>query len=205
MGYHSHSHNSGLFPWNFIPLENSCECNVPTEDGQNIPSSWKMDRTLQNQPRTDNHYLSVIGINFPTPSSTTSSKIRKTLMLLWRMRFQGNLQYGSIPLLTFWGHDHTTAPGIVLRHWVHFQGVYSLLDLLSWDPEELKAVSSQQVYHQDDQGQYIHLRTNQVKQMYGLITYMKHIFESYNSGLDLPMTHSILSHLMNGHGTHLYK
>ena len=60
------------------------------------------------------------------------------------------------------------------------------MDLLSWDPEELKAVSTQQVYSQDDQVQYIHLRTNQVKQTYGLITYMKYIFESYNSGIELP-------------------
>ena len=60
------------------------------------------------------------------------------------------------------------------------------MDLLSWDPEELKTVSTQQVYHQDDQGQYIHLRTNQVKQICGLITYMKYIFESYNSGTELP-------------------
>ena len=53
------------------------------------------------------------------------------------MRFQVCLQY-------------VTEPGMALRHWVHFQG--SLLDLLSWDPEELKAVPTQQVYHQDDQG-----------------------------------------------------
>ena len=36
------------------------------------------------------------------------------------------------------GHDHTTEPGMALRDWVDFQGVHSLLDLLSWDPEELK-------------------------------------------------------------------
>ena len=50
------------------------------------------------------------------------------------------------------GHDPTTEPGMALRHWVHFQGVHSLLDLLSSDPEELKAVPTQQVYHQDSQG-----------------------------------------------------
>ena len=61
---------------------------------------------------------------------------------------------------------------MALRHWVHFQGVHLLLDLLSWGREELKAVHTQQVYHQDDQGQYIHLRTNQVKQISGPITYM---------------------------------
>ena len=84
------------------------------------------------------------------------------------------------------GHDHTTEPGMALRHWVHFQGGHSLLDLLSWDPEELKAVPTQQVYHQDDHRQYIHHRTNQVKHFYWLITYMKYIFESFNSGPDLP-------------------
>ena len=73
-----------------------------------------------------------------------------------------------------------------LRHWVHFQGVHSLLDLLSWDPEEIKADLTQTAYHQDDKGQYLHLRTNQVKQICGLITYMKHIFESYSSGPDVP-------------------
>ena len=75
---------------------------------------------------------------------------------------------------------------MTLRHWVHFHEVHSLLDLLSWNPEEIKADLTQTAYHQDDQGQYLHLRTNQVKQTSGLITYMKHIFESYNSGPDLP-------------------
>ena len=84
------------------------------------------------------------------------------------------------------GHDPTTEPGMALRHWVHFQGVHSILDLLSWDPEELKSVTTQQLYSLDIQGQYIHLRTNQVKQMCGLITCMKHIFESYNSGIEPP-------------------
>ena len=84
------------------------------------------------------------------------------------------------------GHDHSTEPGIALRHWVHFQGVNTLLDILSWDPEEFKTVPTQQVYSQDDQGHYIHVRTNQVKQRCGFITYMKYIFQSYNSGIELP-------------------
>ena len=75
---------------------------------------------------------------------------------------------------------------MTLRLWVHFQGVHSLLNLLSWDPEEIKADPTQTAYHQDDHGQFLHLRTNQVKQMSGLITYMKHVFESFKSGLDLP-------------------
>ena len=75
---------------------------------------------------------------------------------------------------------------MALRHQVHFQGVHSPLDLLSWDPEELKADPTQQVYHQDDHRQHIHLRTNQVKQFCWLIAYKKYIFESYNSGSYLP-------------------
>ena len=63
------------------------------------------------------------------------------------------------------GHAHTTEPGMALRHWVHFQGVVNLFDLLIWDPEELTTVPTKQVYSQHDQGQHIHLRTNQVKQM----------------------------------------
>ena len=61
-----------------------------------------------------------------------------------------------------------------------------LLDLLGWEPEELKTVPTQQAFSMDDQGQYIHLRTNQVKQLCGLITYMKHIFKPYNFGIELP-------------------
>ena len=52
--------------------------------------------------------------------------------------------------------------------------------LLSWDQEELKAIPAQQVYSLDDYGQGLYLRTNQIKQMCGLITYMKHVFRAYN-------------------------
>ena len=84
------------------------------------------------------------------------------------------------------GHDPTTDAGRTLRQWVPYQGVHSLLDLLSWDPEEFKAETSQTIYGQDDHGQLLHLRINQIKPMDGLITYMRHIFESYNSCPDLP-------------------
>ena len=84
-------------------------------------------------------------------------------------------------LKTLLGLDHTSDPGSALRLWVHHQGVQNILDLLSWDQEELKAVSAQQIYSLDDQGQALSLRTNQIKQMCGLITYMKHIFDAYNS------------------------
>ena len=87
-------------------------------------------------------------------------------------------------LTTLLGHDPTSDPGIALRQWVHFQGVHNTLDLLSWDQEELKAVPTQQVYSLDDHGQGLYLRTNQIKQMCGLITYMKHVFGAYNSDID---------------------
>ena len=82
------------------------------------------------------------------------------------------------------GHDPTSDPGTALRQWVHFQGVHNILDLLSSDQEELKAVPAQQVYSLDDNGQGLYLRTNQIKQMCGLITYMKHVFAAYDSDID---------------------
>ena len=82
------------------------------------------------------------------------------------------------------GHDSTSDPGITLRQWVHFQGVHNILDLLSWDQEELKAVPAQKVYSLEDHGQGLYLRTNQVNKMCGLITYMKHVFGAYKSDID---------------------
>ena len=68
------------------------------------------------------------------------------------------------------GHDSTSDSGIALRQWVHFQGVQTLLDLLSWEEDELKAVPAQQVFTLDDHEQGPYLRTNQVKQICGLIS-----------------------------------
>ena len=79
------------------------------------------------------------------------------------------------------GHDSTTEPGIALRQWVHHQGVENHLDLLSWEEEEVKANPTQQVFSLDDHGQGSYLRTNQTKQICGLITYMKHVFSEYMS------------------------
>ena len=79
------------------------------------------------------------------------------------------------------GHDPTSDPGIALRQWVHFQGVENHLDLLSWEEEEVKANPTQQVFSLDDHGQGSYLRTNQTKQICGLITYMKHVFSEYMS------------------------
>ena len=87
-------------------------------------------------------------------------------------------------LTTILGHDPTSDPGIALRQWVHFQGVHNMLDLLSWDQEELKAVPAQQVYSLDDHGQGLYLRTNQIKQMCGHVPYMKLVFGAYNSDID---------------------
>ena len=86
-------------------------------------------------------------------------------------------------LTTLLEHDPTSDPGIALRQWVHFQGVHNILVLLSQDQEELKTIPSQQVYSLDDHGQGLYLRTNQIKQICGLITYMKYVFGSYNSGI----------------------
>ena len=84
------------------------------------------------------------------------------------------------------GHDSTSDPGIALIQWVHLQGVHNILDLLSWDQqEELKAVPAQQVYSLDDHGQGLYLRTNQIKEICGLITYLKHVFGAYNSDIDV--------------------
>ena len=113
-----------------------------------------------------------------------SGKLRKQLISIWRIRIRGFQYYGSIPLTNLLGHDSTSDPCIALRQWVHFQGVHNIVDLLCWDQEELKAVPSQQVYSVDDHGQGLYLRTNQIKQMCGLITYMKHVFGAYNSDID---------------------
>ena len=61
-------------------------------------------------------------------------------------------------IATLLGNDPTSEPGI--RHWVHFQGVHNILDLLSWDQEELKTTPAQQVDSVDDHGQGLYLRTN---------------------------------------------
>ena len=44
---------------------------------------------------------------------------------------------------TILGHDPTSEPGIVFRDWVHLQRVHNILDLLSWDEEELKTTPAQ--------------------------------------------------------------
>ena len=79
------------------------------------------------------------------------------------------------------GHAPTTEPGIALRQWVHHQGIENHVDLLSWEEDEIKANPNQQVFSLDDHGQGSYLRTNQTKQICGLITYMKHVFSEYMS------------------------
>ena len=63
------------------------------------------------------------------------------------------------------GHGSTSDPGIALQQWVHFQGVENILDLLSWEEDELKSIPAQQVFTLDDHGQGSYLRTNQTKQI----------------------------------------
>ena len=69
-------------------------------------------------------------------------------------------------LTTLLRHAPTNDTGIALRQWVHFQGVHNILDLLSWDQEELTTIPAQQVYSLDDHGQGLYLRTNQIKQIF---------------------------------------
>ena len=64
--------------------------------------------------------------------------------------------YERHSLTNLLGHDPTSDPGTALRQWVHFQGVHNILDLLSWDQEELKAVPAQQIYSLDDHGQVLY-------------------------------------------------
>ena len=99
------------------------------------------------------------------------------------------------------GHDSTSDPGIALRQWVYFHGVHNILDLLSWEEEELKSIPTQQIFTLDDHGQGSYLRTNQVKQICGLITYMKHVFREYNSGIEVreDTFHPILPEEWNQH------
>ena len=65
-----------------------------------------------------------------------------------------NVHAKWVVVLIFWwflsSSLYGSDPGIALRQWVHFQGVHNILDLLSWDQEELKAVPAQQVYSLDD-------------------------------------------------------
>ena len=77
------------------------------------------------------------------------------------------------------GYPPTTEAGIALRQWVNHQGIENFLDLLSWDEDELKDIPAQQIISLDDKGQGSHLRTNHVKQICGLITYVKHVHRVY--------------------------
>ena len=83
------------------------------------------------------------------------------------------------------GHDPTSEPGIALRQWVHHQGVENILDLLSWEEDELKVIPAQQVLTLDDHGQGSYLRTNQTKPICGLINYIKHVYREYMSGIEV--------------------
>ena len=51
-------------------------------------------------------------------------------------------------------------------------------------PRRTQAVPAHQVYSLDDHGQGLYIRTNQIKQLCGLIAYMKHVFGAYNSDID---------------------
>ena len=157
----------GMYATNGRRMERPC-FTVDTQDMSALPKTVRTSRTNKAQTR---NYLSAIGINFPTPSPTTYRLIKNP-------NFNMENQNPRVPILwehsltNLLGHYPTSDPGIALRQWVHFQGVHNILDLLSWDQEELKTVPAQQIYSLDDHGQGLYLRTNQIKQMCGLITYM---------------------------------
>ena len=94
------------------------------------------------------------------------------------IRVQTQLEHSITNLL---GHDPTTIPGIALRQWVLHHGIDNHVDLLSWDEDEVKTNPVQQVFFLDDKGQGSYLKTNQVKQICGLITYMEHVYREYMS------------------------
>ena len=50
-------------------------------------------------------------------------------------------------------------------------------------PRGTQKIPTPKVCSLDDHEQGLYLRTSQIKQICGLITYMKHIFGSYNSGI----------------------
>ena len=91
------------------------------------------------------------------------------------------------------GYAPTIEAGIALRQWVNHQGIEDFLDLLSWDEDEVKTNPVQQIFFLDDKGQGSYLRTNQVKQICGLITYVKHVFKEYMSEAVRPIPFHILS------------
>ena len=76
------------------------------------------------------------------------------------------------------GHPPDTDPGRSLRIWVQYQGIQNFLDLLSWNHDEFKQDHSQTVYD-INQDHPVHLRTNQIKQITGLMYYMRYIFLDY--------------------------
>ena len=88
-------------------------------------------------------------------------------------------------LTTLLGHDPTSDPGRVLR-----QAMGTLpsstqhLGPTQLGPRRTQDYSCPTGILLDDYGQGLYLRSNQIKQIYGLITYMKYVFGACNSGID---------------------
>ena len=97
-----------------------------------------------------------------------------------RLTYRTRQQYGR-----WTEHQELTKHRPKTTQWVQLEGVDNILDLLSWEEDELKAIPAQQVFTLDDHGQGSYLMTNQTKQICGLITYMKHVFRDYNSGIEV--------------------
>ena len=89
------------------------------------------------------------------------------------------------------GSDPTNDAGRSLRQLVAYQRVHTLLDLLSWDPEETKSDPSQTLYDKNHKGEQIHHSPNQIKHLSGLITYMGIYFIPITLALLFLRIHSI--------------
>ena len=121
---------------------------------------------------------------FPLLLLQPSSILRKTLISIWRIRILGFHHYGSTPLQPYWAMtllmtmvlplDNGYTSKVYTTYWTYSVGT----------KKNSKAIPAQQVYSLDDHGQGLYLRTNQIKQMRGLITYMKHVFGAFNSDID---------------------
>ena len=70
-------------------------------DVQGTPALRKMVRTPKLTKHRQN-YLSAIGINFPLLLRQPSSKLRKTLISILRIRILGFHDYGITPLQPYW-------------------------------------------------------------------------------------------------------
>ena len=80
------------------------------------------------------------------------------------------------------GHDSTSDPGIALRQWVQYTTSWTYSVGTKKNSRLFLPNRYTPLMTMVSQGLY--LRTNQIKQMCGLITYMKHVYGAFNSDID---------------------